>query len=113
MRRGEIWTVSGGRDYAGKSRPAVILQDDNFTATASVTICAFTTDPTAAPLFRLPIEPTDGNGLRAPSNLMVDKITTVSKDKIGERIGRLDDADIVRLNQAVVVFLGLALSPRN
>ena len=112
MRRGEIWTVSGGRDYAGKSRPAVILQDDNFTATASVTICAFTTDPTAAPLFRLPIEPTDGNGLRAPSNLMVDKITTVSKE-IGERIGRLDDADIVRLNQAVVVFLGLALSPRN
>ena len=113
MRRGEIWTVSGGRDYAGKSRPAVILQDDNFTATASVTICAFTTDPTAAPLFRLPIEPTDGNGLRSPSHLMVDKITTVSKDKIGERIGRLDDADIVRLNQAVVVFLGIAMSPRN
>ena len=113
MRRGEIWTVSGGRDYAGKSRPAVILQDDNFTATASVTICAFTTDPTAAPLFRLPIEPTDVNGLRSPSHLMVDKITTVSKDKIGERIGRLEDADIVRLNQAVVVFLGIAISPRN
>ena len=112
MRRGEIWTVSGGRDYAGKVRPAVILQDDNFDGTASITICAFTTDPTEAPLFRLLIEPNAGNGLRSPSHLMVDKITTVSKDKVGQRIGRLDDADIVRLNQAVVVFLGLAISPR-
>ena len=112
MRRGEIWTVSGGRDYAGKARPAVILQDDNFDGTASITICVFTTDPTEAPLFRLPIEPNEGNGLRLLSHLMVDKITTVSKGKVGERIGRLDDADIVRLNQAVVVFLGLAISPR-
>ena len=112
MRRGEIWTVSGGRGYAGKVRPAVILQDDNFDGTASITICAFTTDPTEAPLFRLPIEPNEVNGLRSPSHLMVDKITTVSKDKVGERIGRLDDADIVRLNQAIVVFLGLAISPR-
>ena len=112
MRRGEIWTVSGGRDYAGKSRPAVMLQDDSFSGTASITICAFTTDPTDAPLFRLPIEPTADNGLRAPSRLMVDKITTVSKDKVGERIGRLSPADIGRLNQAIVVFLGLATSPR-
>ena len=112
MRRGEIWTVSGGRDYAGKSRPAVLLQDDSFSAAASITICAFTTDPTDAPLFRLPIEPTADNGLRAPSRLMVDKITTVYKDKVGERIGRLSPADIRRLNQAIVVFLGLATSPR-
>ena len=109
MRRGEIWTVSGGLDYAGKSRPAVLLQDDSFRGTA--TIRAFTTDPTDAPLFRLPIAPTTDNGLRAPSRLMVDKITTVSKDKVGERIGRLSHADIVRVNQAIVVFLGLATSP--
>ncbi len=112
MRRGEIWTVSGGRGYAGKVRPAVILQDDNFDGTASIAICVFTTDPTEAPLFRLPIEPNEVNGLRSPSHLKVDKITTVSKDKVGERIGRLDYADIVRLNQAIVVFLGLAISPR-
>ena len=55
MRRGEIWTVSGEKDYAGKPRPAVILQDDRFDGTASITICAFTTDATEAPLFRLPI----------------------------------------------------------
>jgi mRNA interferase MazF len=112
MRRGEIWTVSGGKDYAGKPRPVVVVQDDSFDATDSVTICAFTTDPTEAPLFRLPVEPNAHNGLSASSRLMVDKITTVPKSKVGERIGRLADEDVVRLNQAVMVFLGLAVSPR-
>jgi mRNA interferase MazF len=108
MRRGEIWTIAGGKDYAGKPRPVVILQDDRFDATASVTICAFTTDPTDAPLFRLLIEPSARNGLQRPCRLMVDKITTVPKSKVGARIGRLDDGDILRLNRTVVVFLGLA-----
>jgi mRNA interferase MazF len=112
MRRGEVWTVSGSKDYAGKPRPVVIVQDDAFDATDSITICAFTTDPTEAPLFRLAVEPNERNGLRTASRLMVDKITTVPKSKIGERIGRLDDEDVVRLNQAVMVFLGLAVSPR-
>ncbi len=112
MRRGDIWTVSGGKDYAGKLRPVVIVQDDAFDATDSITICSFTADPTEAPLFRLPVEPNERNGLRAPSRLMVDKITTVPKSKVGERIGRLDDEGMVRLNQAVLVFLGLAVSPR-
>jgi len=108
MRRGEIWTVAGGAHYAGKPRPAVILQDDRFDGTSSLTICAFTTDPTEAPLFRLKIAPNEMNGLRAACRLMVDKITTVPKTKIGERIGRLDDEDIVRVNRAVLVFLGMA-----
>ena len=108
MRRGEIWTVGGGRFYAGKPRPAVILQDDRFDATASATICAFTTDPTEAPLFRLAIAPSETNGLRQPCRLMVDKITTVAKAKLGARLGRLEEEDIVRLNRAVLVFLGLA-----
>jgi len=112
MRRGEVWTVSGGRDYAGRPRPIVIVQDDSFDATGSITICVFTTDPTDAPLFRLPVEPNERNGLRSSSRLMVDKITTVPKSKVGERIGRLDEEDLVRLNRAMTVFLGLALSPR-
>ncbi len=112
MRRGDIWTVSGGKDYAGKPRPVVVVQDDSFDATDSITICAFTTDPTEAPLFRLPVEPSERNGLRDLSRLMVDKITTVPKSKVGERVGRLDDEDVVRVNQAVMVFLGLAVSPR-
>jgi mRNA interferase MazF len=112
MKRGEIWTVAGGKDYAGKPRPVVIVQDDSFDATDSITICAFTTDETEAPLFRLPVEPNQRNGLRAVCRLMVDKITTVSRAKIGVRIGRLDDEDILKLNQAVLVFLGLAISPK-
>lgn len=112
MRRGEIWTVSGGKDYAGKPRPVVIVQDDSFDATNSITICAFTTDETDAPLIRLPVEPSERNGLRSPCRLMVDKVTTVPKSKIGSQVGRLDDEDVLRLNQAVIVFLGLAVSPR-
>jgi mRNA interferase MazF len=112
MRRGEIWTVSGGKDYAGKPRPVVIVQDDSFDATDSITICAFTTDETDAPLFRLAVEPSERNGLRARCRLMVDKVTTVAKSKVGQQVGRLDDEDVLRLNQAVIVFLGLAVSPR-
>ena len=111
MRRGEIWTVSGGGDYAGKPRPVVIIQDDSFDATLSVTVCAFTTDETEAPLFRIAILPNQGNGLRQASRLMVDKITTVAKSKLGAQIGQLDAPDLVRLNQAMLVFLGLARSP--
>ncbi len=107
MKRGEVWTVSGA-GYAGKPRPAVIVQDDRFDATASVTVCVFTTDETEAPLFRLPVSPSDGNGLRAVSRLMVDKLTTVSKERLGKRLGRLDDQDLMRLNRAMPVFLGLA-----
>jgi len=107
VKRGEIWTAAGGPDHEGKPRPVAILQDDRFDMTNSVTVCAFTTDPTDAPLFRLPIRPSDGNGLRTECRLMVDKITTVPKAKIGARVGRLADEDIVRLNRAVVVFLGI------
>lgn len=113
MRRGEVWTVSGGGDYTGKPRPVIILQDDRFDATDSIAICAFTTDPTEAPLFRIPIEPNERNGLDAPSRIMVDKITTVRKSRLGLLVGRLDDEDLVRLNQAVLVFLGFATPRRN
>lgn len=113
MRRGDIWTVAGGKDYAARPRPVVIVQDDSFDATDSITICAFTTDETEAPLFRLTVEPNQRNGLRAPCRLMVDKITTVPKTKVGTQIGRLDDEDILRLNEAMLVFLGLTVSPRS
>jgi mRNA interferase MazF len=108
VRRGEVWTAAAGSDYAGKPLPVAIVQDDRFDATDSVTICAFTTDPTQAPLFRLRMEPTDQNGLNEPSTLMIDKLTTVRRAKLGERIGRLADKDMARLDRAVVVFLGLA-----
>jgi mRNA interferase MazF len=112
MKRGEIWTVAGGNGYTGKLRPAVIIQDDAFDATASVIVCALTTEPTDAPLFRLSIDPNAENGLRAPCRLMIDKITSVPKSRLGKQVGRLDDDDIVRLNRAALVFLGLAATRR-
>jgi len=108
VKRGEVWTVSGGPDYAGKPGPSVILQDDAFDATASITICPFTTHGTAAPLLHLNIEPSPENGLRAASQLTIDKITTVSKNTLESRVGRLSVEDNVRLNRAVLGFLGLA-----
>jgi mRNA interferase MazF len=108
MKRGEVWTVSGGGAYAGKPRPAVIVQEDRFDSTSSITLCVFTTDPTEAPLLRMLIEPTDRNGLSSASRLMVDKVTTVPKARLGKRIGKLNDEDVVRLNRALTVFLGLA-----
>lgn len=108
MNRGEIWTVSGGSTYTGKPRPAVILQDDRFDGTDSITLCVFTTDATDAPLLRLAIAPSDRNGLRSECRLMVDKLTTVPKKRLGRRVGNLDDEDLQRLNRALVVFLGLA-----
>lgn len=112
MKRGDIWTIAGGKDYAGKPRPAVIVQEDRFDATDSITICALTSQEIGAPLFRVAVEPSERNGLNARSHLMVDKITTVPKSKLGARLGRLDDEDVVRLNRAIVVFLGLASPPR-
>ena len=113
MRRGEIWTASGAKDYAGKPRPVVIVQDDAFDVIESITVCAFTTAPTDAPLFRLEVEPTAENGLYEVSRLMVDKITTMPRAKLGKQVGRLSDADLLRLNRAMLVFLGLAGVPRS
>jgi mRNA interferase MazF len=109
LKRGEIWRVAGGSGYAGKPRPAVIIQDDRFSATNSVTVCLFTTNPTEAPLARLLIQPSQTNGLRAPCRIMADKISTVPRAAIGKRIGRLSDEDMVRLNRVVLVFFGMAV----
>lgn len=108
MRRGEIWTAAAGSGYVGKPRPVAIVQDDRFGATSSVTVCAFTTDATEAPLFRIRIEPDETNGLHEVCSLMVDKITTVPRSKLGARIGRLGDEQMVALGRATLVFLGLA-----
>ncbi len=107
MKRGEVWTAVGGQAYAGKPRPVVILQDDRFDATGSITVCPLTSDSTPALLFRVPIEPDSNNGLRQRSYVMADKIVSIPKTRIGALVGRLDDEDVVSLNRAVFVFLGL------
>ena len=107
MRRGEIWTVAGGAGYLSTPRPVVIVQGDHFDATDSLTVCAFTTDSTEAPLFRLPIETSDTNGFSEQCSLMVDKITTVRRSNLGRKIGELSRQDQVQLDRAMTVFLGL------
>ncbi len=110
MRRGEVWTAAAGSGYAGKPRPVVIVQDDRFdAASTSITVCGFTTDPTDAPLFPPADRSGEGKwpGLDAVFRLMVDKIATVPRGNLGRRIGRLADTDMLRLNRALVVFLGL------
>lgn len=108
VRRGDVVTVAATGDY-GKPRPAVVVQSDAFPdAHASVVICQMTSIIADAPDFRVPIEPSSGNGLRAASRIMADKPTTVRRERIGSRIGQLDASDLTRLNVALAFCLGLA-----
>ena len=108
MKRGEVWTAAGGQAYTKKPRPVVILQDDRFDATGSITVCPLTSDSTSALLFRVPVDPNSDNGLRTRSFVMADKIASIPRTRIRTLVGRLDNGDLVRLNRAVFVFLGLA-----
>ena len=108
MKRGELWVAAGGGDYTGKPRPVVFVQDDRFEATGSVTVCALTSDPTDAPLFRILLSPDSENGLHEDSRVMVDKITTVRRERLVRRIGSLSVTDMRRIDRAMLVFLGIA-----
>ncbi|ORX02138.1 type II toxin-antitoxin system PemK/MazF family toxin [Mycolicibacillus trivialis] len=108
MRRGDIHVAAARGVYTGKPRPVVIVQDDRFDATASVTVCPLTTNPVEAPLSRIAVEPTAATGIEQPSKIMVDKITTMPRANVYERVGRLADSDLIQLDRALVVFLGLA-----
>jgi mRNA interferase MazF len=108
LKRGEIWTVAGGSDYSTKPRPIVILQANRFDATDSITVCGLTTTDIDAPLFRILIKPTSVNNLAAESFVMVDKINTVWRRKLGYKIGKLMNAEMAAIGKAAAVFLGLA-----
>jgi mRNA interferase MazF len=105
--RGELWSVAGAV-YASKPRPALILQDDRFGATESVTVCPLASTVLSAPLLRVPILADALNGLDADSYLMVDKLTTVRRSHVTTRIGLLSSAQLVEIERLVMVFLGLA-----
>jgi mRNA interferase MazF len=108
VRRGELWTAAGGKHYAGKPRPVLVVQDDRFDATDSITICPLTSDPTEIPLLRIRLAPQSGSGLAQASSIMVDKLTTMPRSKLGQHIGAVADTDMLALSRALVVFLGLA-----
>jgi mRNA interferase MazF len=103
-----VWTVAGGSDYTGKPRPVVIVTDDFFSDLASATVMTLTSDLVDSPLTRLSIVPNGQNGVFKPSQIVVEKITTVPKSKLGKNIGQLSNEDMIQLNRALVVYLGLA-----
>ena len=109
VNRGEIWTVAGGV-YAAKPRPAVIVQDDLFDATSSVTVAPMTSTLVDAPLMRIRIAGGEGlpSGLDHDSDVMIDKVTTVRKSNIHARVGRLTAEQVVEVERAMMAFLGLA-----
>ena len=109
MKRGDVVVVTLPGDY-GKPRPALIIQSDLFNEThASITVVPVTSTIVDAPLFRLTLEPSRGNGLRSLSQLMIDKVTTVSRTRITQSIGRLEDDLMVRVSRALALWVGIAV----
>ena len=108
MRRGDLVVVAMAGDY-GKPRPALVVQSDLFNDThASITIAPVTSTIVDTPLFRVTVEPSRGNGLRLVSQIMVDKVTTVRRQRLGQTIGRLEEDVMLRVSRALALWLGIA-----
>ena len=108
MKRGEVWTQSGGSGYASKPRPVLILQSDLLMGTDSTIICPFTTHDNEQIPTRVKFTPNAENGLREPSDLMTEKITAVPRTKLGKRLGVVTSDDMERAEEAMLMVLGFA-----
>jgi mRNA interferase MazF len=108
MKRGDVVLVTAPGDY-GKRRPAVVVQTDLLNAThASIVVTLITSDLQDAPLFRLTLEPGGTTGLRVRSQIMVDKVVTVRRERIAGIIGRLPQQSLLHLNRSLAFVLSLA-----
>ena len=107
MRRGDVVTVAAPGDY-GKPRPALVIQSDLFEELPSVTLCLVTNELRDAPIFRITVDPSPENGLRRVSQVQVDKVLSVARERVGATIGRLDDATMLKVNRSLAVFIGIA-----
>lgn len=107
MRRGDLITVALSGDY-GKPRPALVIQSDFLPETDSVLVCLLTTMLRAAPLYRLALPAGEATGLREPSQVMVDKIMAVRRDRCSAPIGRADDAALLALGRVLAFVIGIA-----
>jgi mRNA interferase MazF len=107
VKRGDLVTIALPGTY-GKPRPALIIQSDLFDEHPSVTVLPVTGELRDMPLFRVLVEPDEGNGLHKLSQVMIDKAQTVPREKIGETFGRLDDTTMLAVTRALAVFLGFA-----
>lgn len=108
MKRGDLVIVSAPGDY-GKPRPAVIIQSDIFNEThASILVCLITSDRQDAPLFRIDVQPTEETGLKVVSQIMIDKIVALRRERLAQHIGQVNDETLIRLNRSLALFIGLA-----
>jgi mRNA interferase MazF len=107
MRRGDLVAVAAPGDF-GKPRPALVVQSNQFDSTATVTVLLVSSTLVDAPLIRLTVQPTETNGLRKPSQVMIDKAMTMRRDKIEEPFGHVDDETMISVNRCLALFFGLA-----
>jgi mRNA interferase MazF len=108
VKRGDIVIASSAGDY-GKPRPAVIVQSDLFNEThASIIVCLMTSELHDAPLFRINVQPNKENGLSLPSQIMIDKVVALKRDRLFQLIGTLDDATMLTVNRSLALFMGIA-----
>jgi mRNA interferase MazF len=107
MRRGDLVVVAAPGDY-GKPRPALVLQSDFFDEHPSVTLCLVTSTLRDTPMFRITVDPSPENGLQRISQVQVDKVMTLARERVGKVIGRLDDAAMLKVSRSLAVFLGIA-----
>lgn len=107
MRRGDLVTVALQGDF-GKPRPALVIQSDRFETSATVTVLLVSSTLVDAPLFRVSVEPSVENGLRAASQIMVDKAMTVRRERVGPIIGRIDDDVMLAVERSLALWFGLA-----
>ena len=104
--RGHLVTIALQGDF-GKPRPALVVQSDFFENHPSVTVLPVTSDLRDTPLFRVLVEPSQENGLHLTSLIMIDKAMTVSSERLGEPIGRLDPNLLMDVDRCLAVFLGI------
>lgn len=107
MKRGDLVTVAMPGDF-GKPRPALVVQADQFDTIATITALLISSTIVDAPLIRITLEPTPGNGLRKPSQVMTDKAMTIRRDKLGAPFGRVDEETLIAINRSLALFLGFA-----
>jgi len=107
MRRGDFVTIAIQGDF-GKPRPALVVQSDAFDAHATVTVLLVSRLLVQTPLFRITVQPNDKNGLRSPSQVMVDKVMTIKRDELGDVFGSASDALMLEVSRSLAVFLGIA-----
>lgn len=105
--RGDFVSIAMQGDF-GKPRPALVIQADQFDENATLTVLPVSSTLVAAPLLRITVAPSAGNGLQKPSQVMVDKAMTVKRDKIGKPFGRIDADTLMEVERCLAVFLGIA-----